>query len=93
MVAGEFVEMYSQARQAKGWDCVVTCFFLDTAHNACEYMACINHVLRPGGIWVNFGPLLWHYSDNNNEMQIELSWEELRTLFPKFGFNLRREQF
>jgi len=31
MVAGEFVDIYSQ--QIEQWDCVVTCFFLDTANN------------------------------------------------------------
>ncbi len=45
------------------WDSVVTCFFIDTAHNICEYLECINKILKKGGIWVNLGPLLWHYSE------------------------------
>lgn len=56
-------------------------------------MACINNILKPGGLWVNIGPLLWHYADNISEVQIELSWEELRQIIPKFGFNIRKEQF
>ena len=39
MVAGEFVEIYS--KQENKWDCVVTCFFLDTAHNIIECIECI----------------------------------------------------
>ena len=61
MVAGEFVEVYS--KQVGTWDCIVTCFFLDTAHNILEYIECIAQLLRPGGLWVNMGPLLYHYAE------------------------------
>lgn len=43
------------------FDCVVTCFFLDTAHNVVEYIECIHHCLKPGGHWINLGPLLYHW--------------------------------
>lgn len=66
MVAGEFVEVYGAKPEA--WDCVVTCFFIDTSHNVIDYMECINKILKPGGLWVNLGPLLWHYSEQPNEM-------------------------
>ncbi len=72
------------------WHSVVTCFFIDTAHNVCEYVECINKILKVGGLWVNFGPLLWHYSEQPNEMQIELSLEEFFHLLPQFGFKLRK---
>jgi hypothetical protein len=61
MVAGEFVEVYS--KQPDQWDCIVTCFFLDTAHNVMEYLECISKILKKGGLWVNIGPLLYHYSE------------------------------
>ncbi len=64
----------------------MTCFFIDTAHNVLDYMQCINKILKVGGIWVNFGPLLWHYSEQQQELQIELTAEELLDLVPKFGF-------
>ena len=75
------------------WDCVVTCFFIDTAHNLCEYLECINKILKPGGLWVNLGPLLWHYAEQPNEVQIELSCEEVMDLVPKFGFQIKRQEF
>ena len=46
MVAGDFVEVYSAAGYAGTFDAVVTCFFLDTAHNVFEYMDVIWHVLK-----------------------------------------------
>lgn len=39
---------------------------------------------------MNIGPLLWHYSDLPNEVQVELSLEEVMDLLPKFGFKLRK---
>jgi carnosine N-methyltransferase len=75
------------------WDCVVTCFFIDTAHNVIDYLICINKILKVGGLWVNLGPLLWHYADLNHEMQIELTCEEVLDLVPKCGFKLRRNEF
>ena len=55
MVAGEFIEVYGS--KPKEWDCLVTCFFIDTAHNVMDYMQTINLILKPGGLWVNIGPL------------------------------------
>lgn len=33
MCAGDFVEVYSSEDNAGAFDAVVTCFFIDTAHN------------------------------------------------------------
>lgn len=37
------------------WDCVTTCFFIDTAHNVIEYVETIWKILKPGGAWINLG--------------------------------------
>lgn len=91
MVAGEFIEVYSKPEQDGAWDCLVTCFFLDTAHNVVEYIERISKLLRKGGLWVNIGPLLYHYSEQPEEVQIELSWEEIAKVIPKFGLEFRRQ--
>ena len=44
MCGGDFVEVYRD--QAAVFDCVATCFFLDTAHNVIEYMQVIWHTLK-----------------------------------------------
>nr|CAB3464753.1 unnamed protein product [Digitaria exilis] len=49
MCAGDFVEVYSEESQESAWDAVVTCFFLDTAHNIVEYIEIISKVLKDGG--------------------------------------------
>jgi len=75
------------------FDAVVTCFFLDTAPVVMEYLQTLHHCLRPGGVWINFGPLLYHWrtdgegnGDSRYDDSIELSWEELRPVIEACGF-------
>lgn len=65
MASGEFIDVFGE--NVKKWDCIATCFFIDTAHNVIDYIATINKILKPGGLWVNIGPLHWHYSEQPNE--------------------------
>mmetsp|Transcript_70784 Transcript_70784/g.207372 ORF Transcript_70784/g.207372 Transcript_70784/m.207372 type:complete len:397 (-) Transcript_70784:46-1236(-) len=80
MRSGEFVEVYK--KQLGEWDAVLTAFFVDTAHNIFLYVRVLAAILRPGGLWANVGPLLWHYAPEGggpaDAVSVELSWEELR---------------
>ena len=73
MAAGEFLDVYGGDKAV--WDAVATCFFIDTAHNVVRYISAIFEMMKPGALWVNIGPLLYHYSEDLNEISIELSWE------------------
>lgn len=44
---------------------VSTCYFIDTALNIIDYLKTIKHCLHEDGYWINFGPLLWHFENNN----------------------------
>lgn len=57
-----------------------------------DYFSCINKILKPGGLWVNMGPLRWHYTEQPQEVQVELTLEEVIDLLPKFGFRLRTSE-
>lgn len=72
MVAGEFTEIYNQ--EVSTFNGVVTCFFLDTANNVFNYIDTIANTLKPDGIWINYGPLLYHYKDISEQTSVELSW-------------------
>jgi len=50
---------YTAAAFADSYDVVATSFFIDTG-NIIHNMATIAHVLKPGGLWVNAGPLHYH---------------------------------
>lgn len=58
---GDFTKLFGTGKegmpQKEQFDCVATCYFIDTATNVLDYMECIQHVLKPGGLWVNLGPL------------------------------------
>uniref|UniRef100_A0A3Q3X4X4 Carnosine N-methyltransferase n=1 Tax=Mola mola TaxID=94237 RepID=A0A3Q3X4X4_MOLML len=89
MVAGDFVEIYSDS---ESWDCVATCFFIDTAHNVIEYVETIWKILKPGGVWINLGPLLYHFENMANELSVELSYDDIRKAIVKFGFQIEKEK-
>lgn len=61
MSAADFLCLYAQDDRAAVYDVVATVFFLDTAPNLIRYLETILHCLKPGGILVNIGPLLWHF--------------------------------
>jgi len=87
MVAGEFLEVYSEENS---WDVVVTCFFIDTARNVFDYLKTLSLIIKPGGWWINLGPLLYHFEDMK-EASVELTYEELRAIIPQFGFEFFKE--
>uniref|UniRef100_A0A8C6UXE8 Carnosine N-methyltransferase n=1 Tax=Neogobius melanostomus TaxID=47308 RepID=A0A8C6UXE8_9GOBI len=89
MVAGDFVEVYTET---DSWDCVATCFFIDTAHNVIEYIETIWKILKPGGVWINLGPLLYHFENMANELSVELSYEDVKAAIVKFGFQIEVEK-
>ncbi|KAK3514496.1 hypothetical protein QTP70_018666 [Hemibagrus guttatus] len=89
MTAGDFLEVYTDPDT---WDCVSTCFFIDTAHNVLEYIETIWNILKPGGVWINLGPLLYHFENMANELSIELSYEEIKDVMLKCGFQLEVEK-
>ncbi|XP_052206649.1 uncharacterized protein LOC127811011 isoform X2 [Diospyros lotus] len=95
MCGGDFVEVYSDPSQVGVWDAVVTCFFLDTAHNIVEYIEIISRVLKYDGVWINLGPLLYHFADmygQGDEMSIELSLEDVKRISFHYGFELEKEE-
>ncbi|EGO01334.1 hypothetical protein SERLA73DRAFT_179497 [Serpula lacrymans var. lacrymans S7.3] len=101
LVAGDFEEIYGaeensvkgQEPQSGQWDAVMTCFFIDTAKNIVNYLRIIHRILAPGGVWINMGPLLWHFENNaTNDPSVELDLEEVKTLARKIGFELSNER-
>ncbi|TFK92537.1 N2227-domain-containing protein [Polyporus arcularius HHB13444] len=99
LVAGDFEEIYGSLDEDPSephsgqWDAVLTCFFIDTAKNIVNYLRIIHRILAPGGVWVNLGPLLWHWEGNtSNDPSVELTLEEVKTLARKIGFEISNER-
>lgn len=87
-------EVYARPEFQGSFDAVVTCFFIDTAHNILDYLEVIHGVLRPGGIWIHLGPLLWHWAEGSwDELSIELSLADVQQISQLMGFDLLQQQF
>lgn len=89
MAAGDFLDIYNKKDE---WDNIVTCFFIDTAHNVIDYIEKIWDILKPGGYWLNFGPLLYHYSNQQGEKSLDLSYEQIKKIIQKIGFKYIQEK-
>jgi carnosine N-methyltransferase len=91
MVAGDFVQVYKDPTQLCSWDSVVTAFFLDTTRNMVEYIETIKSALKEDGVWINIGPLQYHFEGGDGS--IEYTQEEVRELVISFGFTIVSEDF
>jgi len=92
MAAGDFLEVYSSPEYFSSHDCVVTCFFLDCAHNIIQFVQTIHRILKQGGTWLNLGPLLYHFSDMKGEDSIEPDYQMLRAIILDIGFEFESEE-
>ncbi|XP_021945760.1 carnosine N-methyltransferase isoform X2 [Folsomia candida] len=92
MTGGDFLEVYGTMSQKENWDCLATCFFIDCANNIVAYLERIYYCLKLGGIWVNMGPLLYHYADLSEEKSIEPSYDILREIIQSMGFIIEKEE-
>lgn len=82
LVPGDFVQMYGKGCVShRKFDCLVTCFFIDTAADVAELFAVLDDLLAEGGIWVNIGPLNWR-----KEARLKLSWEEIKDIWERKGY-------
>ena len=90
MICGDFTKLYTNVHNY--YDCVVTCFFIDTAKNVFEYIDIIERVLKKGGIWINFGPLSYHWVGYDDIPSIELPYDKLKEVIQNFGFEFLNEE-
>ena len=63
MTGADFVVLYGDEDHKDVFDAVVTVYFIDTAPNLIKYVETIRNCLQDGGLWMNLGPLLWHFAD------------------------------
>jgi carnosine N-methyltransferase len=87
MAGGDFIEIYSSFDHYEKWDCIVTCFFIDTAKNMIDYLKVIKHALKTKGKWINLGPLLYHF-EGFDEDSVEYTSQEFYKLVGQFGFKI-----
>lgn len=82
LVEGDFTTVFADSTAS--FDVVVTHFFIDTARNIMTYLDTIFRILKPGGYWVNFGPLLY-----GSAPFVQLSLEDIVTVAKAMGFEFQ----
>lgn len=65
MTTGDFCDLYSSGEYSEHFDAIATVFFIDTSANVIAYIETVRRCLKPGGLWINVGPLLWHFGGRN----------------------------
>ncbi|KAL6232409.1 hypothetical protein BDW75DRAFT_247193 [Aspergillus navahoensis] len=80
MVEGDFTTVFDESDSGT-YDIIVTLFFIDTARNLMSYLETIYRLLKPGGTWINLGPLLY-----GTGPWLQLSVDEILKLSEALGF-------
>lgn len=89
----DFGRRYDAAATRATFDAVLTSYCLDSSANIFRYVRTVAHVIRPGGLWANFGPLAFDQShDEAHGQGVEVSWEELKFAISHF-FEIKEEAF
>jgi carnosine N-methyltransferase len=84
LVEGDFTTVFNIEKSTVEYDVIVTYFFIDTARNLISYFETIKRLLRPGGFWINLGPLLY-----GTAPFVQLSLEEILVVIEQgMGFKL-----
>lgn len=79
LVEGDFTTALNG--QEGNFDIIMTHFFIDTARNLMSYFDTIYRLLRPGGRWMNLGPLLY-----GTGPFVQLSLDEIVAVVEEMGF-------
>ncbi|KAL4913018.1 N2227-like protein-domain-containing protein [Aspergillus aurantiobrunneus] len=80
MVEGDFTTVFPES-ESGSYDVIVSLFFIDTARNLMSYLEHIHRLLKPGGTWINLGPLLY-----GTGPWLQLSLDEIVKLSEALGF-------
>ncbi|KAJ4156115.1 hypothetical protein LMH87_001328 [Akanthomyces muscarius] len=79
LVEGDFTTVFNH--EAGSYDVLLTYFFIDTARNLMTYLDTITKLLKPGGYWINLGPLLY-----GTGPLVQLSLDEIISVTETMGF-------
>ena len=79
---GDFVTNYKIHERNKYFDIIVTSYFIDTG-NILDYLDVMKYILKPNGIWINYGPLHYHSAST-----VKYSYNQLLQIITLLGFEV-----
>lgn len=78
---GDFLSAYGYDQAKDSFDVIVTSFFIDTFSNIIEPLLVVQHILKPGGLWINAGPLHFH-----GKPKLPFSYRQVERLITSLNF-------
>lgn len=86
-----FADAFALPFAAGSFDTVLTPWFIDQVpKDIATYLPEIHRMLRPGGRWINHGPLIYHPS--RTEVAARYPADELYALFAAAGFDVQQRR-
>jgi carnosine N-methyltransferase len=72
------------------YDAIVTSFFIDVVEDLAGTIALFHQILKPGGYWVNLGPMMLHHGDD--EFFSTATLDDVSAIARRVGFQIIREE-
>jgi carnosine N-methyltransferase len=88
LLAGQFTGLAGAADDS--YDAVVTCYFIDVVGDIAAAVGIIHRLLRPGGYWINMGPMMLHHGDD--QFFTTQTLEDVARIAVGVGFEIIREE-
>lgn len=88
LLAGGFEAI--QYARTQVYDSVATCYFIDVVADIPKAINLIYNILRPGGYWINFGPMLLHRCEDSFFSTMTLN--DLKKVAIETGFQVIKEE-
>jgi len=94
VLPGNFVDVANEDElEDEIFDAIVTTFFIETAQNPLTYVDIIHRLLKPGGIWINFGSMNFVHDSPMAGNFLNLSLEMLKDVLKKeYKFKFERDE-
>jgi len=93
VLPGNFVDVADDQLEDDFFDAIVTTFFIETAQNPLTYVDIIYRLLKPGGIWINFGSMNCVHESLQSGNYLNLSLDMFKNILKKeYKFKFDRDE-
>jgi carnosine N-methyltransferase len=87
LLAGGFAGFEERCRDR--YEAVATCFFIDVVEDLVGTIELIYRILKPGGCWINIGPMMLHHG--SDEFFSTSTLEDVVSIARGSGFQIVKE--
>ncbi|KRY35866.1 UPF0586 protein C9orf41 -like protein [Trichinella spiralis] len=89
LVAGDFLNLYVDEHET--YDIICTVRYINHPKKIRDYVEKIYDLLKPGAVWINMGPMLFHGRNEDSNVRVP-PYELVRLHIQELGFHFEKEQ-